>query len=201
MKYKQQKQTKNFFEYDARHWSVKSDFKKNLLLNTIQERNYYVLRQIKKLNLKSIIDVGCGSGDLSFEAAKITKLSLGVDFAANMIKIAKKKFFKKNLYFENLDILNFSTKKKFDCISANGFIEYLSLSDIKKFIRISNDLLTNKGCLIFGTRNRLFNLHSLNKFSKNEIMKKSFKKFYEESIELNQLKLKKFLELKKNKFV
>ena len=112
MKYKQQKQTKNFFEYDARHWSVKSDFKKNLLLNTIQERNYYVLRQIKKLNLKSIIDVGCGSGDLSFEAAKITKLSLGVDFAANMIKIAKKKFFKKNLYFENLDILNFSTKKK-----------------------------------------------------------------------------------------
>ena len=31
-------------------------------------------------------------------------------------------------------------------------------------------------------------------------MKKSFKKFYEESIELNQLKLKKFLELKKNKF-
>ena len=77
MKYKQQKQTKNFFEYDARHWAVKSDFKKNLLLNTIQERNYYVLRQLKKLNLKSIIDVGCGSGDLSFEAAKITKLSLG----------------------------------------------------------------------------------------------------------------------------
>ena len=130
-----------------------------------------MLRQLKKLNLKSIIDVGCGSGDLSFEAAKITKLSLGVDFAANMIKIAKKKFSKKNLYFENLDIFNFSTKKKFDCISANGFIEYLSLSDIKKFIRISNDLLTNKGCLIFGTRNRLFNLYSLNKFSKNEIMK------------------------------
>ena len=91
-----------------------------------------------------------------------------------MIKIAKKNFLKKNLYFENLDIFNFSTKKKFDCISANGFIEYLSLSDIKKFIRISNDLLTNKGCLIFGTRNRLFNLYFLNKFSKNEIMKKIF---------------------------
>ena len=28
MKYKQQKQTKNFFEYDAEHWAVKSDFKK-----------------------------------------------------------------------------------------------------------------------------------------------------------------------------
>ena len=45
-----------------------------------------MFKTTKKIKFKSIIDVGCGSGDLSFEAAKITKLSLGVDFAANMIK-------------------------------------------------------------------------------------------------------------------
>ena len=31
MKYKQQNQTKKFFEIDAKNWSRKSDFKENLI--------------------------------------------------------------------------------------------------------------------------------------------------------------------------
>ena len=83
---------------------------------------------------------------------------------------------------------------------ANGFIEYLSLSDIKKFFDISNRLLNKNGYIVFGTRNRLFNLYSLNKFSLNEIKKKTFNKFYEESIALNNLKFNDFIKLKKNSF-
>ena len=56
MKYKQQNQTKNFFELDAKNWSRKSNFKENLILNTIQERNYYVLKQIKLFKLKSVLN-------------------------------------------------------------------------------------------------------------------------------------------------
>ena len=200
MKYKQQNQTKNFFELDAKNWSRKSNFKENLILNTIQERNYYVLKQIKLLKLKSIIDVGCGSGDLSYEASKITKKSLGIDFAKNMIKIAKKKFKKNNLDFQDISIFDYKITEKFDCVSANGFIEYLSLSDIKKFFDISNRLLNKNGYIVFGTRNRLFNLYSLNKFSLNEVKKKTFNKFYEESIALNNLKFNDFIKLKKNSF-
>ena len=200
MKYKQQNQTKNFFELDAKNWSRKSNFKENLILNTIQERNYYVLKQIKLFKLKSIIDVGCGSGDLSYEASKITKKSLGIDFAKNMIKIAKNKFKKNNLDFQDISIFDYKITEKFDCVSANGFIEYLSLSDIKKFFDISNRLLNNNGYIVFGTRNRLFNLYSLNKFSLNEIKKKTFNKFYEESIALNNLKFNDFIKLKKNSF-
>ena len=198
MRYKQQNQTKNFFERDAKRWSRKSSFKENLILNTIQERNFYVLRQIRLFKLKSIIDVGCGSGDLSYEASKITKKSLGIDFAKNMVKIAKKTFKKNNLNFQNISIFDYKITEKFDCVSANGFIEYLR--DIKKFIDISNRLLNKNGYIIFGTRNRLFNLYSLNKFSLNEIKKKSFNKFYEESIALNNLKFKDFIKLKKNSF-
>ena len=95
MVYKQQNQTKIFFDKDAKNWSLKSDFKKNLLLNTIQERNLYVIKKIKELKIKSLIDVGCGSGDLSFEASKILRKSLGIDFSENMIRLAKKKFKKK----------------------------------------------------------------------------------------------------------
>ena len=200
MKYKQQNQTKNFFELDAKNWSRKSNFKENLILNTIQERNYYVLKQIKLFKLKSIIDVGCGSGDLSYEASKITKKSLGIDFAKNMIKIAKNKFKKNNLDFQDISIFDYKITEKFDCLSANGLIEYLSLSDIKKFFDISNRLINKNGYIVFGTRNRLFNLYSLNKFSLNEVKKKTFNKFYEESIALNNLMFNDFIKLKKNSF-
>ena len=57
MKYKQQNQTKKFFELDAKNWSRKSNFKENLILNTIQERNYYVLTPI--IPHPITVEVGC----------------------------------------------------------------------------------------------------------------------------------------------
>ncbi len=196
MKYTQQKQTKFFFEKDAKNWSRKSNFKKNKILNTIQERNFYVLNQAKKYKLKSLLDIGCGSGDLCFEVAKFMNKSVGIDFSSNMIKIANKNFKRKNLKFLNEDFLEFQLKEKFEMISANGFIEYISINDIRKFLKISKNLLTKRGYLTFGTRNKLFNLFSLNKFSFSEYEKKKFGQFYKESIWLNNLSLRKFINLK-----
>ena len=62
MKYSQQKQTKKFFEQDAKNWSIKSNFKIKIL-NSIHERNFYVLNQLRKYKLNSLLDVGCGTGD------------------------------------------------------------------------------------------------------------------------------------------
>ena len=61
-------------------------------------------------------------------------------------------------------------------------------------------MLNQKGCLVFGTRNRLFNLFSLNKFSLSEIKKRTFKKFYEESVHLSNSNFKTFVKQKKTKF-
>ena len=196
--YKQQKQTKLFFEKDARNWQIKSD--KNKLLNTIQERNFYVINQIKKLKINSLIDVGCGTGDLSYDASKIIKKSVGIDFSKDMIKLAQNKFKRKNLEFYTKNFFGINTNESFDCLSANGFIEYISLKDIDKFLKISKRIVKRNKFIIFGTRNRLFNLFSLNKFSENELRKTSFKKFYEESIALNLSKFSNFIKFKKNKF-
>ena len=200
MKYKQQNQTKKFFEKDAKNWSKKSDFQKNKILNTIQERNFYVLNQLKKYNLNSLLDIGCGSGDLSYSASKILGNSVGIDFSESMIKIAKKKYKNNNLIFENKDFFNFKINKQFDCLSANGFIEYLSIKDIVRFLRRSKEILKKNGLIVFGSRNRLFNLYSLNKFSLNELSKKTFNNLYEESISLCNLNFDKFIKLKKSKF-
>lgn len=200
MKYKQQNQTKKFFEQDASNWNKKSLFDSSKLLNTITERNLYVISQIKKYKLKSLLDVGCGTGDLSYEASKIVQYSLGLDFAKSMIRIANKKFSRNNLEFIEQSFFNFNSQRKFDCISANGFIEYISLKDIERFIDISRKMLNHKGYLVFGTRNRLFNLFSLNKFSLSEIKKRTFKKFYEESVHLSSSNFKDFIKQKKTKF-
>lgn len=199
MKYSQQKQTKKFFEQDAKNWSIKSNFKIKIL-NSIHERNFYVLKKIKQHKSKSLLDVGCGSGDLCYQAAKITNKTIGIDFAKGMINIANSKFKKKNLKFFADDFFSYKFNEKYECIAANGFIEYLSIPDIKKFLDISKYLLKKNGILVFGSRNRLFNLFSLNKFSKKELKKNTFKKFYDESILLNNLKFKDFVKVKKNKF-
>lgn len=198
--YKQQEQTKNFFEKDAKNWQIKSDVIKNKLLNTQIQREFYVLNQIKKLKIKSLIDIGCGTGDLSYDASKILTKSVGIDFSKNMINLAKNKFKRKNLEFYEKDFFKHPIDSNFDCLSANGFIEYLSLKDIEKFIKISKKIVKRNKFLIFGTRNRLFNLFSLNKFSVNELKRDTFKKFYEESIALTNIKFSNFIKLKKNTF-
>lgn len=194
----QQKQTKHFFEKDANNWSKKSFFpKKNKPLNTIHERNIYVINLIKKKRLLYHLDVGCGVGDLVFNSSKITKKSVGIDFANEMIKIANKKYKKNNLSFKTQSIFDYSTELRFDCISANGFIEYLSINEIYNFFKISNKLLKKGGFFTISSRNRLFNLFSLNEFSKKEVEGNKFKILYGEALSCN--KSKNLEDFKKNK--
>ena len=97
--YKQKKQTKNFLMKMQKIGNQDLTLKKKIF-NIIQERNSYVLRQIKKYKLKSLLDVGCGIGDLCYLAAKDVNLSIGIDYADEMIKIAKTKFKKKFRVFK-----------------------------------------------------------------------------------------------------
>ena len=61
--------------------------------------------------------------------------------------------------------------------------------DIKIFFIKSRKFINKNRYLIFGTRNRLFNLFSLNKFSQMNL-RKTFKNFYDESIALSQMDFK-----------
>jgi len=159
-----------------------------------------VLKIIKQFKLKYHLDVGCGSGDLSYVSSKVTNKSIGLDFAQSMIDIAERKFSRKNLNFECKSVFNYQPNSVFDVISANGFIEYLSINQIKNFIKFCKKNLKKNGFLILGSRNRLYNLFSLNEFSKKEVHKKTFKKFYLESINLAKLNLTNFLKCKKINF-
>ena len=193
-------QAKNFFNRDSKNWSKKSQVSNKKIQNFVQLRNNYVYERLKKIKPKYFLDVGCGSGDLVNLSKTYTIESTGIDFAKKMIDIANKKFSKyKNLKFYNNSIFDFKTKKKFDLISANGFIEYLSLVDFSKFLKLSNKLIFKKGYLILSSRNRLYNAASLNQFTLKEIETKHFKEIIEEIIDLKNLSFEKFKRIKKRK--
>ena len=195
----QQKQAKKFFEKYAKQWQDRSSKKKIEFYNTVQQRNQYVFNYIKKNKPKNFLDIGCGSGELVIMSSDHTKKSLGIDFSDPMIKLCKMKSRnKKNIEFmcESFFKLNFK-KNSFDLISANGFIEYISLEQLNIFLKMCRKMLKKNGTLIVSSRNRLFNLFSLNNFSRNEIENTKYVKLlFEESINLAQKDFKSFIKLK-----
>ena len=69
----------------------------------------------------------------------------------------------------NKKFFDYNTDSKFKIISANGFIEYISENELKKFLKNSFDMLEKNGLIVFSSRNRLFNIFSNNEYTKSEI--------------------------------
>jgi len=192
----QQKQTLKHFSNNADLWFGESSNKDKKTFNTIHQRNEYVIQFLKKHKKSSFLDVGCGPGNLVGQSSRFTKKSVGLDFSKEMINIANINFKKKNTFFYCSSIFDFGGNEKFDVISANGFIEYISIKDLIFFFKIVRKKLKKGGHLIFGSRNRLYNLFSLNDFTKKELNKGEIRHLVQESIQLNNLKLKEFIKIK-----
>ena len=172
-----------FFNKDAKKWFSRSDFRNNSKFDTIKERNIYVENYCKSVKPKFHLDIGCGTGDLIYRTSFITSKSVGIDFSEKMIDIASRKNSRLNAEFKKTSIFDYESDLKFDLISANGFIEYLSILEIKKFFDICNKILSPKGVLIFSVRNRLFNIFSSNKFTSLEIKSKKINTLIRENID------------------
>jgi 2-polyprenyl-3-methyl-5-hydroxy-6-metoxy-1,4-benzoquinol methylase len=171
---KQQDETLRFFKEFAQKWHDKAINKDRCALNVIKQRNDYVLHVIKnRLTTKTALDVGCGAGDLVCDLARMGIDAVGVDFAPEMIDIARAQARQDHLaqaQFHCASIFDFELEEnKYDCISANGFIEYISLEEMDKFFDLSYRALQPGGALVVGSRNRLFNVFSLNQFTRDEV--------------------------------
>ncbi len=200
---KQQKQTLKYFDKIYLDWHKRAIFNKKNKFDTINERNNYALNFIKKLKIKKHLDLGCGSGELINSSSKFTRKSVGIDFSSKMILLAKKKYkesVKKK--FISIDIKRYleDEKEYFDLISANGFFEYFSFSEMQTLFKKTNKKLNKNGYFVASFRNRLFNIFSLNKFTSNELKLKNANSLIEESILLNNSKLSDLIKNKKYHF-
>lgn len=172
--HKQQIETLQYFKEHAFEWRLKSSEENRQNVNVIRQRNDYVIHTIKSRTITSLVlDVGCGTGALAIDLSRLGVPCIGIDFAEEMIQEAKQQ-----AKIEQLDSVCFEcasifdvdyAPSTFDVISANGFIEYISIEELERFCIIAQNALTTEGSLVVSSRNRLFNLFSLNSFTESEI--------------------------------
>ncbi len=116
-------------EYNLFWKHKKSDF------NNSSDISRLGLKDVKNIEGKSILDVGCGVGrDMKF--FKNAKLLVGID-KSNSIYIARKRLKGNNIRLYNIDLFDFEPEEKFDIVYSNGVLHHTP--DAKKsFIRISS---------------------------------------------------------------
>jgi len=102
------------------------------------------------LNDKTILDLGCGTGELScYISGHTTAKIIGMDISPKMIEIAnkkKKKYNLNNISFYNLDIYSIPQSWNFDFIICSFILGYLR--DKNSFINIINKICKEEVILI-----------------------------------------------------
>lgn len=165
----QQGQTLDYFRAHADDWqrkAVAADY------SNIENRHNAVLAAMRAYPEGStLVDVGSGAGQLAIEASKRGWNAVGVDFADEMVALSEKNNAEAgaNARFVRASIFEHDiAPDSVDVISAQGFIEYISLAQLDQFLELVRGWLKPGGALAVGSRNRLFNLHSLNAFTELE---------------------------------
>jgi len=119
----------------------------NLIINS-HRRGKFLYKKLKNyfLNKKNLrlLDIGCGAGGKLYEFMKNGWDVYGVDPDKDLLKIIKKKYSLKNVYFQNFEDVNL--KKKFDLIIVSGSLEHVN--DLNKVMKKIN-LYAKDSCLLF----------------------------------------------------
>src|SRR5262249_18394053 len=136
-------------------------------VNVIKQRNDYVVSVAKLKEAKNVLDAGCGTGELVCELGQLGMNAVGIDFSKEMIEFCKKSaagLNVKSVQFHQASIFDYDYgPAKYDVISGNGLIEYISYDQLRDFLVVASKALKKGGSLVLGSRNRLFNVFSLNR--------------------------------------
>lgn len=102
---------------------------------------------------KTLLDFGCGAGELLTYYAPEYEQLIGVDFSASMLDEASKKIREKK--YENILLIQADDKtvwnkleSSYDRITAAGVMQYLTLQEIDNFIFNASKYLNNKGKIV-----------------------------------------------------
>lgn len=108
---------------------------------------------LKNLEVSSVLDLGCGSGEFLAEINKLSniKTCIGLDISKSMLSFAKKRYETKSIKYEIGDITNFKLDKTFDLITCNyDVINHLqNFAEWKQTFKNSYLHLNPNGIFIF----------------------------------------------------
>jgi trans-aconitate methyltransferase len=124
-----------------------------------------------------ILDLGCGSGQLTYKISQLTKEVVGIDSSMEMIADAKSKF--NTIDFQVANAADFSFKEKFDAIFSNATLHWVL--KYKEVIQCMFDNLNNGGRIVleFGGKGNVQTIV-------NQLRKSLVNRGYVEQSELKQ---------------
>ena len=105
-----------------------------------QDIRFEVILSHFKCSGKSILDIGCGFGDLNRVLSRESKDSyeyLGVDLVEELVDEGRSRYPQDNIRFLNADFLEHSFNETFDIVVASGIFNH-------KFLSGENDLFVDR---------------------------------------------------------
>jgi len=167
-------EAKNFYDQKAKNYIQQyvdefEEYPTNLI------RINFIIERLRKNNVKTILDVGCGTCGPMIKLLKEGFNVMGLDFSKKMVEEGKKELEKAGydsdlVFFADLENKQNILDKKFDAIIALGVFPHI-LNEKKALLNMK-ELLNPNGLVFISFRNDLFSAFSLNKYSLNFFLNK-----------------------------
>ena len=108
------------------------------------EKDIIAITDLVDLEDKSVLELGCGAGRITFELADRVREIVAIDIDAKSIEAAQKNNLRRNVTFLVENMEDFDLKRKFDLILSVG-VGYMYLKDLPSAIRNISHHLDTEG--------------------------------------------------------
>jgi 2-polyprenyl-3-methyl-5-hydroxy-6-metoxy-1,4-benzoquinol methylase len=144
-----------FWNYESRDWEQKYGRRTSYFYRC---RTFHEFFTAAGINRASILDYGCGSGDITFPMLQSGHTVTGVDIAERMVKKATDRAaqfgFAGSASYHHLndEVLASITSKTFDAVVCSSVLEYVD--DDRSLLRMFHDVLRDGGIMLVSVPDR-----------------------------------------------
>jgi len=106
-----------------------------------------ILSKLKTIDCSNLLDIGCGTGELTFEVANIAKNITALDLSPKSIKLAQQYYSSHKIEFINQDIESFTRVNSYSGAYSN--MAMMNMIDIKSCLSNTYSSLVDDASFIF----------------------------------------------------
>jgi trans-aconitate methyltransferase len=92
-------------------------------INFVSQLGKGVVELLNPLHGEQILDLGCGTGDLTNEIANAGAVPFGIDLSSSMIETARRKY--PDIQFSVENAVGYKTPKTFDAVFSNAALHWM----------------------------------------------------------------------------